>query len=266
MESLTTEPGNFYQGVAAAWASGPAAMYDRLARVAISAVSGRLRGETVLDVGAGTGALCRALRAAGAIPIAVDTSRDMLSLLGDSAALAAVGDMCALPFSGDRFDAAVSGFAISHIDAPANALSEMHRVVRPGGRVIASVFGEALSSASKDVVDEVARDFGFSPPQWYIHLKTGTEPRSNTPALLRECAESAGLEDIDVADVIVDSGLETPDSIAAYRTGLAHVAPFVASLSGPRRDEFFERAIAAVRERGQPVRPRVLVLSSRVPA
>jgi SAM-dependent methyltransferase len=266
MDSLTTQPGNAYQGVAAAWASGPAAMYDRLASVAISPVAGRLRGATVLDVGAGTGALCRALRAAGAIPVAVDSSRDMLGLMGDSAAHAAVGDMCALPFSGDRFDAAVSGFAISHIDAPEAALTDMHRVVRPGGRVIASVFGEAPSSASKDVVDEVARDFGYRPPQWYIRLKTGTEPRSNTPVLLRGCAESAGLEDIDVADVIVDSGLETAESIAAYRTGLAHVAPFVASLPGPLRAEFFDRAVAAVRERGQPVRPRVLVLSSRVPA
>jgi SAM-dependent methyltransferase len=174
--------------------------------------------------------------------------------------------MCALPFSGDRFDAAVSGFAISHVDAPGDALTEMHRVVRPGGRVIASVFGEGPSGASKDVVDEVAQDFGYHPPAWYIHLKTGTEPRSNTPALLRACAESAGLEDLDVADVIVDSGLETAESIAAYRTGLAHVAPFVASLPGPRRDEFFARAVAAIRERGQPVRPRVLVLSSRVPA
>jgi ubiquinone/menaquinone biosynthesis C-methylase UbiE len=266
MESLTARPGDFYDGVATAWASGPAAMYDRLASVAIATVASRLRGATVLDVGAGTGALCRALRATGAIPIAVDMSRDMLGLLGDSAAHAAVGDMCALPFSADRFDAAVSGFAISHIDTPEDALTEMHRVVRPGGRVIASVFGEAPSSASKDVVDEVARDFGYHPPQWYVHLKTGTEPRSNTPALLRSCAESAGLVDIDVADVIVDSGLETPEVIAAYRTGLAHIAPFVASLPAPRRDEFLARAIAAVRERGQRVWPRVLVLSSRVPA
>jgi SAM-dependent methyltransferase len=266
MESLTDQPGNAYQGVAAAWASGPAAMYDRLASVAISPVADRLRGATVLDVGAGTGALCRALRGAGAIPIAVDTSRDMLDLIGDAAAHALVGDMCALPFTGHRFDAAVSGFAISHIEAPEDALSEMHRVVRPGGCVIACVFGEAPASASKDVVDEVARDFGFRPPHWYFQLKTGTEPRSNTPALLRRCAESAGLVDNHIADVIVDSGLETPESIAAYRTGLAHVAPFVASLPGPQRAAFIDRAVAAVRERGQPVRPRVLVLSSRVPA
>ena len=66
---------------------------------------------------------------------------------------------------------------------------EMRRVVRPRGRVIAAVFGEAPDGASKDAVDEVARDFGFQPPAWYVELKTRTEPRSNTPALLAARAE-----------------------------------------------------------------------------
>jgi SAM-dependent methyltransferase len=266
MESLISEPSTAYQGVADAWAHGPAALYDQLASVAITTVADELRGAAVLDVGAGTGALCRALRTAGAVPTAVDTSEDMLGLIGDAAAFSLAGDMCALPFFDGRFDAAVSGFAISHIDTPQNALAEMRRVVRPRGLVVAAVFGEVPARASKDAVDQVARDFGYEPPAWYVRLKTQTEPRSNTPALLRACAESAGLGDIGVADVIVDSGLDTPESIAAYRTGLAHIAPFAASLPGATRAEFWNRAVAAVRERGQPVRPRVLVLSSRVPA
>jgi SAM-dependent methyltransferase len=190
----------------------------------------------------------------------------MLRLIGDAAVGSVVGDICALPFRDGGFDAAVSAFAISHIDIPERALAEMSRVVRTHGLVIAAVFGEAPAGASKDAVDDVARDFGFDPPAWYVQLKTRTEPRSNTPALLGACARAAGLEDIDVADLVVDSGLDTPESIAAYRTGLAHLAPFVACLPGSQRDEFFKRAVAAVRERGQPVRPRVLVLSSRVPA
>ncbi len=266
VESLTAKASDAYQGAADAWSRGPAALYDTLASVAIANVAARLRGMRVLDVGAGTGALCRALRRAGAIPIAVDTSADMLGLAGDAAAAQVVGDMCALPFSGCRFDAAVSGFAISHIDTPERALTEMRRVVRSRGHVIATVFGAAPASASKDAVDEVARDFGFRPPAWYVGLKTRTEPLSNTPTLLQGCAETAGLEDIDVADMTVDSGLDSPEAVAAYRTGLAHLAPFVASLPGPRRAEFVNRAVAAVRERGQPLRPRILVLSSRVPA
>jgi SAM-dependent methyltransferase len=190
----------------------------------------------------------------------------MLRLIGETAALSIAGDMCALPFARGQVDAAVSGFAISHIDAPQNALREMCRVVRPHGWVIAAVFGAAEASASKDAVDEVARDLGYQPPAWYVQLKTRTEPRSNTPALLAECAEAADLDDIEIADVVVDPGIDTPEAIAAYRTGLAHMAPFVASLPEPTRIEFIARAVAAVRQRGQAIRPRVLVLSSRVPA
>lgn len=262
MEALIADPGNAYQGTAVAWARGPAVMYDRLASMAIAGVAGTLRGAKVVDVGAGTGALCRALTAVGATPVAVDRSSDMLSLISETSATPVVGDMCALPFLDGRFDAAVSGFAISHIDTPARALAEMRRVVRPHGQVIAAVFGKAPDGASKDAVDQVAGDFGFEPPAWYIGLKVRTEPISNTPALLEACAGSAGLEDIEVADVIADFGLDTPESITAYRTGLAHIAPFVDSLSPARRTEFFACAVAAVRERGQPVRPRVLILSS----
>jgi ubiquinone/menaquinone biosynthesis C-methylase UbiE len=264
--SVTTDVSTAYQGFADAWARGPAMLYDQLASVAIAEVARELRGATVLDVGAGTGALCRVLRHAGAIPVALDSSNDMLSLAGDAAEFALVGDMCALPFARGRFDAAVSGFAISHVDAPEEALREMGRVVRPGGRVIATVFGEDAARASKNAVDEVALEFGYVPPAWYIHLKTSTEPRTNTPALLRSCAESAGLDGIEVHDPTVDSGLDTPEAITAYRTGLAYLAPFVAALTDQRREEFIDRAIAAVRQRGQRVRPRVLVLSSRAPA
>lgn len=263
---MITDPSNAYQGAAAAWAGGPAVMYDTLASVAIAEVASELQGASVLDVGAGTGALCRALRAVGAVPFAVDTSPDMLGEVGEAAVLAVAGDMCALPFTDRCFDAAVSGFAISHIDAPERALDEMRRVIRPRGRVIATVFGEADARASKDVIDEVAREFGYRPPDWYVQLKTRTEPRSNTPGLLRACAEAADLDDIEVADITVDSGLATPEAITAYRTGLAHLAPFVASLPAARRTEFIRRAVAAVRERGQAVWPRVLVLSSCAPA
>ena len=264
--AVSAGPSSAYQGVAAAWARGPAALYDALATVAIAEVAHELAGATVLDVGAGTGALCRALRSAGAVPIAVDTSADMLRLAGAAAAFTVVADMCALPINERSVDAAVSGFAISHLHHPERALEEMRRVVRPHGRVVAAVFGEAPASAAKDVVDTGVKDYGYQPPDWYLELKNGTEPRSNTPALLRHCAESARLDAIEVADISVEPGLDTPEAITAYRTGLAHVAPFIAALPVAQRDELISRAVAAVRNRGQAVRPRVLVLSSRVPA
>jgi hypothetical protein len=108
--------------------------------------------------------------------------------------------------------------------------------------------------------------YGFEPPDWYRHLKAQTEPLTNTPDLLRGCANSAGLETVVVDDIEVDSEISTPGGIVDYRVGMAHLAPFVASLTAVQRERFLRDATSAVRERGQPIRPRVLIMSSRCPA
>src|ERR1019366_5814282 len=200
-----TELRTAYDGSGAAWARGPSRLFDLLANRVIERFAAHLRGATVLDVGAGTGAVSRTLQRAGASPVAVDASADMLAHVGDSALLTVVGDICSLPFLDDTFDAAVSAFVISHVDDPVRALAEMRRVVRAPGLIVAAVFGAASANASKDVIHDLAVQYGFEPPAWYRHLKAQTEPLSNTPDLLRGCAHSASLEAVVVDDIDVDS-------------------------------------------------------------
>jgi len=50
------------------------------------------------------------------------------------------GDAQALPFESESFDAVVCGYGIIHVPDPEKALAEMRRVVRPGGRLAASVW------------------------------------------------------------------------------------------------------------------------------
>lgn len=255
-----------YEGSAAAWAGGPARLYERLAERIVAPLAAELNGALVIDVGAGTGAVCRALRAGGARPVALDASADMLAHGGGAAVISVIGDMLALPFLDCTFDAAVSAFAISHVDMPQRALAEMGRVVRRGGRVVVAVFGASPANPSKDVVDDVASRFGYRRPAWYAALKTRSETLSNTPELLRACAEASGLRAVHVDDIVVESGLDSPGEIVEYRIGMAHLAPFMGSLSAERRAELVRQAISEVRERGQAVRPRVLILSSRTSA
>jgi ubiquinone/menaquinone biosynthesis C-methylase UbiE len=49
-----------------------------------------------------------------------------------------VGDMRQIPFADDSFDAAVSSFAIDHLnrEGVTRALSEAHRILRPGGEFL----------------------------------------------------------------------------------------------------------------------------------
>jgi SAM-dependent methyltransferase len=255
-----------YEGSAAAWEAGPARLYDRLAERIIASAGGELEGMLVLDVGAGTGALCRAVRARNGTPVALDPSADMLAHAGDAALISVTGDMLALPFIDNSFDAAVSAFAVSHVEAPVRALAEMGRVVRGGARVVVGVFGATPPNPSKDVVDDVAARFGYLPPAWYARLKAYLEPLSNTPELLSACAHAGGLHDVRIEDVVVDSGLNSAEAIVGYRLGMAHLAPFVRSLSSQRREDLLAQAVSEVRERGQAVRPRVLILSCRAAA
>jgi demethylmenaquinone methyltransferase/2-methoxy-6-polyprenyl-1,4-benzoquinol methylase len=105
-----------------------AASYDRMNRVMTFGMDqgwrrrqldivGVRAGETLLDVGCGTGDLCELAAARGARAIGVDYSAGMLPLPDASA---------------DRY---VSAFALRNFADLAPAFAEAARVLRPGGRI-----------------------------------------------------------------------------------------------------------------------------------
>lgn len=90
-------------------------------------------GKTVVDVGAGTGKLTRVLLATGAAVVAVEPLDEMRALLGRLDGVdARAGSAEALPLPDTSADAVVAGQAF-HWFRAAEALPEIHRVLRPGG-------------------------------------------------------------------------------------------------------------------------------------
>lgn len=91
-------------------------------------------GRTVLDLGAGTGKLTRALVQTGARVIAVEPGEAMLGelqrVLPDVESL--LGGAEAIPLDADSVDATTVGQAF-HWFRHAEAVPELHRVLRPGG-------------------------------------------------------------------------------------------------------------------------------------
>jgi arsenite methyltransferase len=123
-------------------------MGAELVRVRNRVLAGaRLRkGMSVLDVGAGTGLLaleaCRRVGASGMV-IALDVSLDALcecrrAMSGESMAAQlthVVGDAMVLPLPDGCVDAVIARSVLIYLTDKSSAARELHRVVRPGGRV-----------------------------------------------------------------------------------------------------------------------------------
>ncbi len=102
--------------------------------------------ETILDLATGTGdlALAIARRHPNAQVTGVDPSRGMLTVgqrkiehLPEGSRIDLVeGDAQALRFEANSFDACTIAFGIRNVPDRRQALAEMARVVRPGGRVL----------------------------------------------------------------------------------------------------------------------------------
>ena len=99
----------------------------------------------VLDVGAGTGALLRRLRAArpGLAGAAVDLAPGMCAVARAAlpGALVARADAEALPFRAGAFDLVVSTSTFQWLAHPGPALAEARRVLAPGGTFCLALFG-----------------------------------------------------------------------------------------------------------------------------
>lgn len=116
------------------------AYYERPAMVALA---GDVTGRRILDAGCGAGTLSAALRDSGADVTGIDASTGMLELarrrLGDDADLRVVDLSCPLPFADGGFDDVVASLVLHYLEDWGPTLAEMRRVLRPGGRLIASV-------------------------------------------------------------------------------------------------------------------------------
>ena len=173
------------------------------------------QGDHVLDVACGTGDLTEAFARSGATVVkGIDFTPEMLELAKVKAAqkkrpgdmptpVYEQGDAMSLQVPDESFDVVSIAFGIRNVTTPAKAISEFHRVLRPGGRLVILEFcqprfapmrlfnGFYCKRIMPMTASLIARDRSGA----YRYLPRSVETFSE-PDQLAELMTSAGFSDI----------------------------------------------------------------------
>lgn len=144
-------------------------------RAVVRAVDPR-PGQLILDLAAGTGTSSRPFADAGARVVAADLSLGMIEVgkqrQPDLTFVNA--DALALPFADDSFDAVTISFGLRNVEHTEAALAELHRVTKPGGRLVICEFSTpswtplrvAYQRVALPALPAVARVTSSNPPAY----------------------------------------------------------------------------------------------------
>ncbi|MGH2741317.1 MAG: methyltransferase domain-containing protein [Thermoleophilaceae bacterium] len=156
---------------------------------------GAVPGERILDVGCGPGFYTRELLDQvdpdGAVA-GVDSSPQMLAVAerrceGRENVTFHEGDATALPVDSESFDRALCVQVLEYVEDAAATLTEMHRALRPGGRVVIWDVDWATVSWHTEDPERMARILAA----WDEHLAHPSLPRTLSGSL-----RAAGFEDV----------------------------------------------------------------------
>ena len=180
--------------------------FTRQYATAALALAGGVRpGERVLDVAAGTGALALEAARCGARVLATDFSPGMVARLADrfrehgaEGSEARVMDGQALDLADASFDAAFAMFGVMMFHDWRRGLSELARVVRPGGRGCVGVWAQAEGAGPTPVFHETYRRVLPDKP---IPPTPPAMTRLADPAGFRAEMEAAGFRDVVVQTI-----------------------------------------------------------------
>jgi SAM-dependent methyltransferase len=147
-------------------------------------------GTQLLDIGCGSGLALALSAVRGAVPSGIDISPGLLGVARDRLAQADLrdGDMEDLPFADASFDAVIGINAFQFAGDPRQALKESARVLRPGGRVVASLF--AAPERSQGTVVHEAMSTLIPPERDADHAPYALSAPGNLEAAMGEAGLS----------------------------------------------------------------------------
>jgi len=175
--------------------------------------------ERVLDAGCGNGLWTRVLADRfGVHGVGLDLSLGMLSdarrSVGGASSLVG-GDVGRLPFFDETFDVILCFWMLYHVEDHRRALREFHRVLRPGGRLLATTNSGTPARLEVVLGDALADVTGRSEVRWVPPLSFSAE---NGASIMRQ----------------VFTSVEQEESVTAFAVPFAEpVLAHVGSMQGP---------------------------------
>ena len=158
--------------------------------------AGVAAGWRVLDAGTGPGTVAGLAAARGALVTAVDAEPSMLEVARRRVPAADVrhGVLPDLAFPAGSFDAVVANFVINHVGDPAAAVTELRRVVRPGGRIAVTIWPHPQPPMQRLVLDAFENSGAPRPPS--VPQVTADKNFARTPDGLSGLLRQAGLGEV----------------------------------------------------------------------
>ncbi len=221
--------------------------------------AGLADGEKILDVGCGTGSLTFALAKVAALGeiTAIDYSPIFVEAAirrnTDPRIKIRQADACALPFENGTFDRALALLVLHFVPEAGKAVSEMHRVVRPGG-VVAAVVWDHLGGmpGMRMMVDTVA---ALSEGGRQLRARYCFQPMVQPGEMKRTFVEQ-GLADVTETELMIRMDYQNFDDYwAPIAAGEGPLGKYMTTLDPAERVRT-DTAVRDAYEAGRPDGPR----------
>ena len=131
----------YFNEVAHKWDEMRESFFSEEVRERAFSMAGVKAGETAADIGAGTGFVTEGLIQKGLKVLAIDQSEEMLEEMKRKFADAKsvkyhVGEAGKLPVPDNTVDYTFANMYLHHVERPLEAIKEMVRILKPGGKLV----------------------------------------------------------------------------------------------------------------------------------